>query len=106
MLANLKPKPFGSIKSHGMVVCASNADHSVVELLKVPDGAKVGERVMFEGFDGEFAGPGPMTKKKVFEKVQPDLTSGDDLVVTYKGGRMMTSAGPVTAASLKAAVIG
>ena len=44
-------------------------------------------------------------KKKIFEKVQVDLTTDDSLQVTYKGELLMTSTGPITAPSLKSAVI-
>ena len=47
--ANLKPKPFAGVASHGMVVCASTADKSKVEILAPPAGAKPGERVTFAG---------------------------------------------------------
>jgi tRNA-binding EMAP/Myf-like protein len=35
------------IKSHGMLLCASNAAHDAVEPLAPPEGAAVGERVWF-----------------------------------------------------------
>ena len=47
--ANLKPKPFAGVNSHGMVVCASTGDKSTVEILEPPAGAKPGERVTFAG---------------------------------------------------------
>lgn len=37
VMANLKPRPLAGFMSNGMVVCASNADHTVVELL-IPEG--------------------------------------------------------------------
>ena len=37
VMANLKPRPLAGFVSNGMVVCASNMDHSKVELL-IPDG--------------------------------------------------------------------
>lgn len=30
VMANLKPRPLAGFNSNGMVVCASNADHTVV----------------------------------------------------------------------------
>ena len=41
------------IKSHAMVLCASNADHSIVEFLVPPEGSVPGDRVFFEGHEGE-----------------------------------------------------
>jgi aminoacyl tRNA synthase complex-interacting multifunctional protein 1 len=43
VMTNLKPRPLAGFNSNGMVVCASNADHTVVELL-IPEG-EAGERV-------------------------------------------------------------
>ena len=37
----------------GMVLCASNEDHTKVEPLQVPEGCQVGERIKFEGAEGE-----------------------------------------------------
>ena len=43
VMANLKPRPLAGFNSNGMVVCASNNEHTSVELL-IPDG-EIGERV-------------------------------------------------------------
>jgi tRNA-binding EMAP/Myf-like protein len=40
--------------SNGMVLCASNADHSKVEILRPPEGSKVGERVRILGQESLF----------------------------------------------------
>ena len=53
VLANLKSRKLVGFPSHGMVMCAANADGSKVEFIVPPENAKVGERVMVEGFDGE-----------------------------------------------------
>lgn len=56
------------------VLCASNATHDQVDPICPPEGAAVGERVTFEGYGGEpelQLNP----KKKVFEKLAPDLTT-------------------------------
>ena len=68
---NLKPRPMSGIESNGMVVCASNEDHTKVELLQPPAGAKPGERVAFAGHAGEPAPPNTMAKKKILESVLP-----------------------------------
>lgn len=34
VMVNLKPRPLGGFMSNGMVVCASNADHSQIVLIK------------------------------------------------------------------------
>jgi tRNA-binding EMAP/Myf-like protein len=42
VLANLKARSLGGFKSHGMVLCASNDDHTAVKFVDVPAAAKVG----------------------------------------------------------------
>ena len=42
VVCNLKAAKLGGIPSHGMVLCASNADHTEVEFLEPPEGAKIG----------------------------------------------------------------
>lgn len=67
--------------------------------------AQVGERIFFEEGQPEPAKENRVQKKKLWEAVQPELKTTDDLTATYKGIPMMTSAGPVTAPSLKGARI-
>lgn len=47
VLCNLKARNMRGIKSNGMVLCASNDAHDVVEPLAPPAEAPVGERVYF-----------------------------------------------------------
>ncbi|KAJ6796507.1 putative methionine--tRNA ligase [Iris pallida] len=92
VLCNLKPATMRGIKSHAMVLAASNDDHTKVELVEPPASAKVGERVTFAGFPGE---PDDILnpKSKVWEKVQVDLHTDAELVARYKGIPFTTSAG-------------
>ena len=34
VMVNLKPRPLGGFPSNGMVVCASNGDHTDVEIIR------------------------------------------------------------------------
>eukprot|EP01114_Cavostelium_apophysatum_P000107 TRINITY_DN1010_c0_g1_i1.p1 TRINITY_DN1010_c0_g1~~TRINITY_DN1010_c0_g1_i1.p1 ORF type:complete len:461 (+),score=165.18 TRINITY_DN1010_c0_g1_i1:129-1385(+) len=99
VMANLKPAKLKGILSEAMVLAASNEDHTKVELLTVPEGTKVGERVTFEGFPGE-ADAQLNPKHKVWEAVQPDLKTNGELVATYKGAAFKTSAGVCTVKSI------
>lgn len=104
VLCNLKPAAMRGVKSFAMVMAGSDNDHTKVELVTPPEGAKIGERIMIEGFAGdpeEQLNP----KKKIFENVQPDFSTTASLVVTYKGVPWMTSAGPCKVASLVGAGI-
>lgn len=96
VVCNLKPAKMRDIMSYGMVLCASNADHTTVDPINPPEGAALGERITFEEYNGEpEAQINP--KKKIFEKIAPDLVVSADGVCTYKGVAFSTSAGPVTA---------
>ncbi|KAJ0702941.1 putative methionine--tRNA ligase [Helianthus annuus] len=81
VLCNRKPATMRGIKSQAMVLCASTSDN--VEFVEPPEGAAVGERVTFPGFDGE---PDDVLnpKKKVWETLQVDLHSDKNLVACYK----------------------
>ena len=51
VICNLKPSPLRGVTSYGMVLAASNADRSVVELIVPPASARVGERLTLGGLD-------------------------------------------------------
>jgi len=97
VLCNLKARNLVGFPSHGMVICASNDDHTKVEFVVPPEGAKIGERITFEGFAGEPEPENKVAKKKMFEKIAPDLKTNEEGVVVWKSGTAMTSAGPVKA---------
>eukprot|EP00793_Prasinoderma_coloniale_P003440 PRCOL_00006676-RA len=92
VLANVKPSKMRDVASQGMVLCASNADHTVVDFVVPPEGAALGERVTAEGFDGEPAEV-LVPKKKQFEKVAPDLTTDAQGAACYKGVPLKCAAG-------------
>lgn len=97
VLCNLKKRNLVGVPSHGMVLCASNADHSAVEFVVPPEGAKIGERVTFEGYDGDAEAENKFAKKKMLEKLAPDLKTDEDGVVVWKNAKSVTSAGPCVA---------
>ncbi|WOK96715.1 hypothetical protein Cni_G05422 [Canna indica] len=95
LITNVKPGKLRDIMSSGLVLCASNEDHTVVEPLAPPEGALLGEQVSFSGYDGkpeDVLNP----KKKQLEKITPHLCTNDKGVATFKGIPFMTSAGPCT----------
>mmetsp|Transcript_9429 Transcript_9429/g.14007 ORF Transcript_9429/g.14007 Transcript_9429/m.14007 type:complete len:472 (+) Transcript_9429:57-1472(+) len=97
VLCNLKARPLLGFASHGMVLCASNADHTSVEFAVPPEDAAIGERVMFDSFEGDPEAENKMNKKKILEKVAPDLKTNGDGIVVWKGKVSKTSAGPCKA---------
>lgn len=107
VLANLKARNMRGIKSHGMLLCASNEEHTAVEPLTPPSGAAIGERIYFGDNSGqaEAANPNQLQKKKYWEAVQPLLKTDNEKRADFKGDTMMTSVGPVTCATLVGANI-
>jgi len=101
VLCNLKARKMVGFPSHGMVLCASNKDHTEVKFVSPPVDAKVGERITVPGFDfeGEAGQPmkeNPMGKKKIFEKLAPFLQTNEYGVPEFLGRPFMTSAGVCT----------
>lgn len=94
VLCNLKARNLVGFPSHGMVLCASNIDHTKVEAVVPPPDAKVGERIIFEGYGGKDPEPeNRVAKKKMFEKLAPDLRTDSQGGVLWKGAKAMTTAG-------------
>ena len=107
IVANLKPRNMRGVKSAGMVLCASNADHTQVELVRPPEGAAPGERVQLPGFAAEEpAGGNQVGKKKMWESVSEGLRTTDDRVAAYKGAPFTTSAGVCCVDTLAGSHIG
>lgn len=92
-VCNLKPVKMRGIKSCAMVLAASprvkegeeDAHKGPVELVGVPEGAAAGERVCFEGWEGEPEGV-LNPKKKVWETMQPGFTTTGGLEVAFDAG--------------------
>lgn len=110
VLANLKPRNMCGIKSSGMLMAASGAQHENVELLVPPEDSVLGERIWFGSADEKenqpaAASPNQSQKKKVWEAVQPHLKTDATCIATLDGHFMRTSAGPVVSKSLKNANI-
>ncbi|CAJ0541497.1 Ff.00g080800.m01.CDS01 [Fusarium sp. VM40] len=124
VVCNLKPVKMRGIKSCAMVLAASPKikegevdDHKgPVELVTPPEGAKAGDRVWFEGWEGSPEGV-LNPKKKIWETFQPGFTTTNGLEVAFDAGvveqlgktgtgRLVTESGGVcTVLSLKDAVV-
>ena len=92
-VCNLKPVTMRGIKSAAMVLAASprlargeeDNHKGPVELVDPPADAMAGERVLFDGWEGE---PEAVLnpKKKVWEMLQPGFTTTDNLEVGFEAG--------------------
>ena len=103
VLCNLKERKLVGFPSHGMVLCASNEDHTDVRLVNPPIDAKIGERVTIPDFDfeSEEGAPYPenkIGKKKILEQLAPFLVTSKYGVPEFLGRPFMTSAGVCTSA--------
>lgn len=128
-VCNLKPVTMRGIKSCAMVLAASpkiapgeTDDHKgPVELVNPPADSKAGDRVFFEGWQGEPEGV-LNPKKKVWEMLQPGFTTTDALEVGFEVadvsqlagegadkksglGKLQTATGVCTVTSLKGATV-
>ncbi|KAM0325847.1 hypothetical protein ACHAQA_007149 [Verticillium albo-atrum] len=111
VVCNLKPVKMRGIKSSAMVLAASPRikegevdDHKgPVELVAPPPESKAGDRIFFEGWQGEPEGV-LNPKKKVWETIQPGFTTTADLDVAFDAaavkelgkegtGKLVTEAG-------------
>lgn len=89
-VCNLKPVTMRGVKSAAMVLAASprlapgdeDTHKGPVELVNPPKDAKAGERVYFEGWEGEPEGQ-LNPKKKVWETLQPGFTTTGGLEVGF-----------------------
>lgn len=125
-VCNLKPVTMRGIKSAAMVLAASprlkdgeeDNHKGPVELVSPPEGAEAGQRVYFEGWEGEPEGV-LNPKKKVWESCQVGFTTTEEGEVAFdagtvealkgegKGvGKLVTNGGGVCkVASLKGATV-
>lgn len=129
-VCNLKPVTMRGVKSAAMVLAASprlkegeeDNHKGPVELVSPPEGAAAGERVCFDGWEGEPEGV-LNPKKKVWESLQPGFITTEGLEVGFEPGvvgaltntdgerskgvkaLMTKSGGRCTVKSLKGAVV-
>ena len=109
-VCNLKPRAMMGFTSEGMVLCASNADRSVVEFVAPPPGSVVGERLLVPGKIPEGA---PFPVPEVVSSKEPNAWSGvakglrtdEGRVACFDGVPLTTSAGQCTAPTLAGAPI-
>lgn len=82
VVCNLKPVNMRGIKSTAMVLCGSTEDK--VEFVEPPKGSHAGDKVFFEGFGKEEPMKQLNPKKKIWERLQPQFSTNDQLEVTFK----------------------
>lgn len=99
-LTNMKSSKIRGVESEGLVLCAFSQEK--YEPLQVPEGAKIGERIIVEGFDNtktEVAQLNP--KKKVWDKIQGELKTNADGEALWKELSLLTLNGDRITSTLK-----
>ena len=100
VLCNLKARTMLGFPSHGMVLCASNEDHTKVEFAIPPEDAPIGERVTFTSVKMNDPEPeNKVAKKKMLEKLLPDFKTNASGMVYWKDEQQTatTTKGPCKA---------
>ena len=82
-----------------MVLCATSEKDGTkqVEIIQPPEGTALGERLVFGNLQGEAQPENKVAKKKMFEKLAPDLQTNGEGAVVWKDAVATTSAGMVFA---------
>ncbi|XP_059061231.1 tyrosine--tRNA ligase, cytoplasmic [Achroia grisella] len=107
VLCNLKPAKMRGIESRGMVLCASIDEPKQVEPILVPEGSKPGDRIVVEGYETGEPDDVLNPKKKIWEKLQADLKTNDNLEAVWQGNKLISkvTGNVVTTKSIKNAPI-
>uniref|UniRef100_A0A7S0ZE83 tRNA-binding domain-containing protein n=1 Tax=Timspurckia oligopyrenoides TaxID=708627 RepID=A0A7S0ZE83_9RHOD len=92
VLCNLKPRAMRGIKSHGMLLCASNEDHTKVDPLTAPPDAAIGSLITFEGHRAAPMDAGNRASK-AFDKVASEFNTDADGIARFNATPFMTEAG-------------
>lgn len=105
VVANLKPRSMRGITSNGMLLCASieikdNEEDKdgkfICEPVSVPKGAKIGELIRYEHFNGEPDNVlSTKTGKDPFAVIQPFYNVDNECICRFKEHSLLTSAGPI-----------
>ena len=93
-VCNLKPVTMRGVKSAAMVLAASprltegeeDNHKGPVELVSPPEGTAAGERLCFDGWEGEPEGVLLNPKRKIWESLQPGFTTTEALEVGFDAG--------------------
>jgi len=88
VLLNLPKSKLRGLESFAMVMCASNADGTVTEMVDPPPGSKPGDAIVVKGYDRVPDVEKQISKKKykkVWEAVQAGFSTNDKAEACYKG---------------------
>jgi len=102
VLKNLKPANMRGVRSEAMVICASNDDHTKVELLQPPEGSVPGDVITVEGEECDHDDVINLSDKaNIFKKLQENLSTNDNRVAVFKGKELRSAKGVFTVKTLQ-----
>lgn len=106
-VVNLKPAVMFKVKSQGMILVSKNSNNSadMLEPVKVPEGAKPGERLLLEGFGEEQADVQLNPKEAPWTEVISALECRDGTVYYQKDKRVLVNGQPITSAKVPNGII-
>lgn len=93
VLCNLKPRAMRGVVSQGMLLCASDEEHTRVDPLAAPDGAPLGELVTFAGHKVAPIDAGNRATK-AFDRIADGFRTNAEGVAMFEDAEFSTSAGP------------
>lgn len=93
VLCNLKPRAMRGVTSQGMLLCASNEDHTIVDPLAAPEDTPLGELITFEGHKSAPIDAGNRATK-AFDRIAAELRTDENGTAFYQDSPFSTSAGP------------
>eukprot|EP00475_Leptophrys_vorax_P019268 TRINITY_DN2630_c0_g1_i1.p1 TRINITY_DN2630_c0_g1~~TRINITY_DN2630_c0_g1_i1.p1 ORF type:complete len:367 (+),score=123.34 TRINITY_DN2630_c0_g1_i1:111-1211(+) len=102
LVLNLGEADIKGVASNGLVLCASNEEHTIVEPLEPPLNSPIGERVTFPG--AILSEPDAKLNSKKWVKIKKKLQTNSDSprpVATFDNVSMTTSVGVITVPTLK-----
>jgi len=109
VVCNLKPAKLKGFESKGMVLCASNEDHTKVELVEPPSSAVPGTRISLANLDVTKFKPdervNPKKKKSVWLDFGPKLRTNGKKVACFDGVPMVVPEGECTVPNLDNCVV-
>merc|ERR1712130_381683 len=97
VIINVKPADVKGEFSNGRVLCATSSDKTTKEIVNVPDGAKIGERIKCGDSDKK---PDAAISNKNMHKILKKLNTSNKGVAQYADKEFLTSAGPCIAPSI------
>ena len=118
-VCNLKPRKLMGFPSHGMVLCAMDTASGAVEIVNAHETTRAGDRVALEldSLSSERkeaeaqqtawppASANQVKKQKVWEAVQPQLTTSVCGEALFAGTRLVAGGLPLVAPTIRGGVI-